>query len=302
MAERQNLYDAVTTRIIGLLEQGVKPWSMPFTAGSPRVPSNIANGTVYRGINTVLLWMTAAEAGYPRHQWLTFKQANGMGARIRKGEKASPVVYVSKREVEDDKGEKRLQTFLKSYSVFNVAQVDNLPAALLIEHALPEDERLHRLDALAKATGITITYGAPAACYRPNRDVVEMPAYGQFRTDDGFAATLCHELAHATGHPDRLNRRFGKRFGDELYATEEVTAEMSSSFMCAHLGFQHEHDSAAYIGHWIKVMKSDSRAVFTVASQASKAADWLLECEHAVTKDTPECERQPAEEELEMAM
>lgn len=291
------LYDAVTTRIIDMLEAGVKPWQTPWATdhGSDigLIPCNATTGRAYHGINILLLWCEAHAKGYPRHGWMTFQQANAMGARIRKGEKACMVVYTNSREVEttNDKGDKELKKvpFLKSYFVFNLAQLDNLPAAYNLPSVAPEgDERLDALKDLVTASGIPVKYGFNKAVYSVASDEVFLPSYGSFASDESFASTLSHELAHATGHPNRLNRKFGKRFGDAEYAFEELVAEMASAFTCARLGFEHERESASYLASWLKVLKADNQAIITAASYASKAADWLHERENVVQPGDPD--------------
>jgi len=292
-AEKMNeLYQSVTDRIVALIEGGTKPWEMPWAPSQGKglclLPANLITARRYSGINTLILWIEAIEKGYPTHGWLTFRQANEKGAKVRKGEKATTVVYVNRREVEEDDGkggkQKKMVGFLKSYSVFNLAQVTGLPDEYT-GTAVPfdEDDSLDRVKAIIKGSNIPVFWGADKAFYNRKTDQIAMPSRASFRDDDACFATLFHEMSHATGNDKRLNRTFGKRFGDKEYAAEEVVAELSSAFLCAALGFQHEHESAAYIGHWVEVMKADNRAIFHAASHASHAADWLLECEHADT-------------------
>lgn len=293
-AEKMNeLYQSVTDRIVALIEGGTKPWEMPWVKNQGKglclLPANLITARRYSGINTLLLWIEAIEKGYPTHGWLTYRQANEKGAKVRKGEKATTVVYVNRREVEEDDGkggkQKKMVGFLKAYHVFNLAQIDGLPAEYVgTDDALPEDERMDRVREIIKGSCVPVFWGADKAFYNRKTDQVALPSYGSFTSDDACAATLFHEMGHATGHAKRLNRTFGKRFGDNEYAAEEVVAELTSAFLCAALGFQHEHDSAAYIGHWVEVMKADNRAIFYAASHASHAADWLLECEQADTQ------------------
>lgn len=311
MAHAQSLYEEVTARIVALLEQGVKPWQQPWKSVSAKghalIPTNAATGRGYTGMNVILLWLEANAKGYPSHGWMTFRQANDLGARVRKGEKSCTVIYTktTEKEVDDGKGGTELKKvpILKTYHVFNLAQLDDLPPAYLAPvQPMPEDERLDGLRNLVRAAGIKVSYGGREACYMPHRDEVRVPAYGDFVSDDAFASVLLHELVHATGHRERLNRTYGKRFGDEAYAAEELVAEMGSAFLCAHLGFEHERESAAYLDSWLKVMKADARAIFTAASYASRAADWLREREHALTgPDDPDQSPARADDDADIA-
>jgi antirestriction protein ArdC len=280
MASQKELYDSVTQRICTLIEQGTKPWQIPWSStaadGVSLMPTNAAAGTMYRGTNTLLLWLTAHERGYPSHQWLTFRQANHLGGKIRKGEHGTQIIYTSRKIIEEEGKEPRTRQILKTYTVFSIHQCDGLPQRFYkTEEPWPFEERLNKLRTMVNATGIKVHYGASQACYRPGPDVVEVPWREAFYEDDGFASTLLHEIAHGSGHKSRLDRQFGKRFGDNAYAAEEIVAEMCSAFLCAEIGYKHEHDSAAYIDHWVKVMKADNRAIITAASYASHAADWI---------------------------
>jgi len=290
MAKTAGLYESVTKRICAQLEQGVKPWERPWKVngaqGVAMVPTNAATGYHYSGMNILLLWDTALERGYPTHGWMTYRQATTLGANVRKGEKAATVIYTKFKPVEaegDEAKPARMIPLLKAYSVFNLAQLENLPVIFSCkEEGLPDEERMDALKRLADTSGVPVKYGGNRACYYPHRDEIHIPPYGSFTSDDAFCATLTHELVHATAHPDRLDRRLGRKFGDHEYAMEELVAELGAAFLCAHLGYQHERESAEYLGHWLTVLREDNRAIFRVASQASRAADWLREREHVV--------------------
>ena len=269
----RDVYQEITNRIIADLEAGEKPWELPWKKsglGGVTLPTNMATGREYNGINTVVLWMQAMAAGYPGHGWMTYKQAQELGANIRKGEKSSPVLYVGFKE--DENNERR--AFARWYHVFNAAQIDGLDSAAG-PVAPPREGRLERCLAIAEASQVPIQYGANSACYYPASDRIDMPAFSQFKGDDHFARTLYHELSHATGSPKRLNRDLQGRFGDDKYAFEELIAEMSSAFLSARTGIDYSNGSAEYIRTWVRRMKEDSRAVFTAASKAAEASDWL---------------------------
>lgn len=288
------LYESVTASIIKELENGVRPWTKGWVSKSGgRIPANASTGRPYSGMNVLLLWMEANAKSYPTHGWMTFKQANDIGARVRKGEKSCTVVYTSFKARDEDKPDAKKVPMLKAYSVFNIAQIDNLPERYTAApQPMPDDVRLDGLRHLVATSGIKVQFGAGKPCYFPSKDIVEMPNFGDFKSHDDFASTLGHELIHATGHKDRLDRKFSAKVFKENYATEELVAELGSAFLCAHLGFSYmEAQSPAYIEGWLKVLKADNRAIFSVASHASQAADWLREREHAVTADTPKVEQ-----------
>lgn len=171
--------------------------------------------------------------------------------------------------------------FLKSYTVFNVEQIDGLPERFQLRPApapIEDISRDERLEAFFKATGADIRHGGGQAFYAVDRDYVQMPPLECFVDATRYYAVLAHEMTHWTRHATRLDRSFGrKRFGDEGYAQEELVAEIGAAFACAELGITPEvrEDHAAYIGSWLKVLKNDKRAIFTAASQAQRAFEFL---------------------------
>jgi antirestriction protein ArdC len=231
-----------------------------------------------------MLWGAAIEKGYSCPLWLTYKQAVELGGQVRKGEKGSLVVYADKftKTGTDDKGaDVEIEIpFIKGYTVFNAEQIDNLPGHFYATMP-PLNTAINRLDCVERFianTKATIQHGGDRAFYSPGRDLVQMPELQTFRDGESYYATLTHEMTHWTRHESRLNRDFGqKRFGDAAYAVEELVAEIGAAFLCADLGITPEtrNDHAAYIASWLHVLKNDKRAIFTAASHAQKAADYL---------------------------
>jgi antirestriction protein ArdC len=285
---KADIYQRITDQIVSELEKGVKPWLQPWHAehASGRITRPLrANGVAYRGINVLVLWSAAMEKGYAAPIWMTFKQANELKASVRKGECGSLVVYADKilrSETDAATGEEaeRAIPFMKGYTVFNVEQIDGLPqhfygAPLPPTHAV---ERIARAEAFFAATGANVVHGGSRACYVPSTDNIHIPCIDFFRDAESYYATRAHETTHWTRHPSRLDRDFGrKRFGDEGYAMEELVAELGSAFLSADLELTPETraDHASYIASWIKVLKNDRRAIFTAASHAQRAADFL---------------------------
>jgi antirestriction protein ArdC len=285
--ERTDLYTRVTDRIVSDLENGVRPWFKPWNAGNTegRITRPLRhNGVAYQGINILLLWGSAMEKGYSANTWVTFKQAQELGANVRKGEHGSMVVYADRfrRTETNDKGEdvEREIPFLKSYTVFNVEQIDGLPERYQVRPA-PAAEKLQLVEEAEQffnATGATFRHGGNQAYYSPAQDAIQLPVPEAFRDAESYAATKAHELTHWTKHQTRLDRDFGRqKFGDEGYAREELVAELGAAFLCADLSITPEirDDHAAYIGSWLKVLKEDKRAIFTAAAHAQRAVDYL---------------------------
>lgn len=285
-APKADVYARITDSIIKDLEQGARPWMKPWAAGNAdgRISRPLRhNGTPYRGMNVLLLWGAAMDGGFQSPQWMTYKQAQELGAQVRKGETGSLVVFADRftKTETNDKGEdtEREIPFMKGYTVFNTEQIDGLPAQYQQAPCpAPQPLELHQAaeDFFAR-TGATVHHGGNRAFYSTVRDFVQMPPPETFRDALSYAAIKAHEFTHWTGHKDRNAREFGKRFGDRAYAFEELVAELGAAFLCADLGLTPEvrEDHAAYLGHWLQVLKDDKRAIFSAAAHAQRAADYL---------------------------
>ena len=284
--EKQDVYSRVTSQIVNTIEQGVSTWRMPWhtTGRFAFSPINVTSKKPYRGINTVCLWAAAQAKGYEQGDWATYAQWQERGAQVRKGEKATTVVFwkfaSDSQESQDGEGEQHANTsrllFTRGYSVFNAAQVDGYtPKA---DSDRPIIERIEQADAFFQRIGASVKHGGNQAFYSPATDHIQMPPMQAFRESVGYYSTLAHEHSHWTAKADRCDRQLGKRFGDNAYAAEELVAELGAAFTCAHLGLSTEprEDHAAYIASWLRVLKADSRAIFTAASKAQQACDWLI--------------------------
>ena len=286
-SERRNVYTRVTDRIVQSLEQGVRPWHQPWTGGltDGRMVRPLRHtGAPYRGINILLLWCAAMERGFASPHWMTYRQASELGAQVRKGERGSLVIYADRFVKKDagangDEAEREIR-FMKGYTVFNVEQIDGLPAHFHAPAAprLDPVQRIDRAEAFIAAVKADIRHGGTCASYSVAEDRVRMPPFEAFRDAESYYATLAHELTHWTRHPSRLDREFGrKKWGDEGYAVEELVAELGAAFLCADLDLTPDvrDDHASYIASWLKVLKNDRRAIFSAAGHAQRAADFL---------------------------
>lgn len=292
----KDVYADITNRIVAEIERGAMPWLKPWKDGvgassaNTVMPRNAVSNRPYSGVNVLCLWSEAIDKGYPTGRWLTFKQAAALGGHVRKGEKGTPIIFVAKltKTKTDASGNDETSTFpmLRTYYVFNAAQCENLPESATACAPLPPAPELDsRFTAFVSATNANIKHGGNKACYMPGIDFVAMPNIAAFNSLDSYKATLNHELVHWTGHGARLDRQFGKRFGDSAYAFEELVAEIGAAFLCASLGVTGELRHAGYVANWLKVLKDDKRAIFTAASAASKAAEYLLAFSSAEDSD-----------------
>ena len=285
---KKDVYEQITNGIVAELEQGVRPWLKPWNAehAAGRVTRPLRfNGTPYQGINVLMLWSEAVAKNFTAPIWMTFKQARELGGHVRKGEKGSLVVHADRiRRTETDEGTgeevEREIPFLKGYTVFCADQIEGLPEQYYAKAAPPIDPvtRIAHAESFFAALRADIRHGGNMAYYSVGDDYVQMPPFESFRDAESYYATLAHECTHWTRHTSRLEREFGrKRWGDEGYAMEELCAELGAAFLSADLDLTPEprEDHAAYIAAWLKVLKNDKRAIFTAASHAQRAVDFL---------------------------
>jgi len=287
-ADRANLYDEITDKIIAELEAGRVPWVQPWGTSAAKaplgLPRNAATSRSYSGINVLILWGAVIEHGFPGQGWLTFRQALSLGGHVRKGERGTTVVYADRFTPEDEKRrafeageEAQAIPFLKRFTVFNTAQCDDLPEDIEATAPPPPPGMIEpQVEALIKATGIDFRIGGNRAFYVPSHDYVQVPPPAAYFEPINWHRTALHELGHASGAEHRLNRNLSGSFGSKLYSVEEITAELISAYSCAALGIVPTVRHADYIGSWLDVLREDNRAIVRAASQASKAADWLL--------------------------
>lgn len=287
--ERADLYTRITDKIVADLEQGVRPWMKPWandTASDGISRPLRYNGEPYSGLNVLLLWSACSARGYTSPTWMTFKQSVELGAAVRKGETGTTVIYASrftKREADGRGGEvERAIPFLKSYTVFNVAQIDGLPDRYLgADKPLAEPfERIAHADQFFRNTGAVIHHGGNQAFYSPGSDFIQMPAFESFKDPQAYVGTLSHECVHWTAHPDRVGRDLSRYSSDKSErAREELIAELGSCFLCADLGIVPEleprPDHASYVASWLTLLEGDRRAIFQAAAHAQRAVAYL---------------------------
>ncbi len=293
------LYQQVTNQIIAQLEKGVAPWKRPWATIGGSFPKNAASGRSYRGMNVLLLWATAETKGFDSNLWGTFRQWKSLGGHVNKGEHGTKIIFwnvVLKDRLDQNTGEEVEEKvfFAREYTVFNLAQCSGIaldrfrtvrPVGNFIDFR-PAEEAI-------AATGADIRHGGNAAFFRTQEDYIQLPVKEAFASPASYYSTALHELSHWTGHESRLNRLDKlARFGDKSYAAEELVAELGEAFLTASLGIPNERtldNAAAYLGHWISLLKTDSKAIFTAASAASAAADLVLSFSQAVeVEEEPE--------------
>lgn len=286
--DRASLYDEITDKIIAELEAGRVPWVQPWGTEAAKaplsMPRNAASARPYSGVNVLILWGAVIERGFSGQSWLTFRQALALGGHVRKGERGTTVVYADRFVPADERRRSRetgeeaqAVPFLKRFTVFNTDQCDGLSADIATTAPMPLPGIIEpQVEALIKATGIDFRIGGNRAFYMPAEDYVQVPPPAAYFEPINWHRTALHELGHASGHPSRLNRDLGGSYGTKKYAFEELIAELCAAFSCASLGIVPTVRHADYIGSWLEVLREDNRAIVRAASQASKAADYLL--------------------------
>lgn len=287
-SDRTSLYAEITARIIAELEAGrlpwVQPWGTPATSAPLGLPRNAATGRAYSGVNVLILWGAVVARGFSGQNWLTFRQSLALGGHVRKGERGTTVVYADRfipdderRRARDAGDEPQAVPFLKRFTVFNCDQCEGLPEGIAVAPPpIPEGLILPRAEALIRASGIKFRIGGTRAFYSPQHDYVQVPPPQAFFEPVNWHRTALHELSHSSGHSERLNRDLSGSFGSRKYAFEELIAEISAAFLCAALGIVPTVRHADYLGAWLDVLRADNHAIVRAASQASKAADYLL--------------------------
>jgi antirestriction protein ArdC len=287
--QRFDIHQHITDQLVSAIERGAGEFRLPWRRRKGNIlrPVNIASKKAYRGVNILTLWATADEKGFSSGVWGTYKQWVEAGAQVREGEKSAYIVFYKEIAVASDgagagRDETDTRLFARATPVFAAEQVEGWTAPV-IDAPATIITPIERAEAFVAAIGATIRHGGSSAFYRPSTDSIQLPPREAFigsptsTAAETYYSTLLHELTHYSGHENRCNRQFGKRFGDQAYAMEELVAELGAAFLCADLGVSDEPrvDHAQYLDHWLTVMEADKKAIFTAASKASEAAAYL---------------------------
>jgi antirestriction protein ArdC len=277
----RDIYESITARFIEQLQKGTVPWQRPWSG-----VQNLVSRKTYRGINSLILGGSEFQSPY----WVSFKQAKDLGGTIRKGEKATPVIYYKLLEKLDDQGNLVLGSnghptripFIRWSNVFNLDQTEGIqpPSQALPQNEIQPIEQAASIVREAKLCPIRET--GFVAAYSPQEDVIRMPAQKTFRSPEAYYQTLFHEMTHATGHATRLDREGitqQVKFGSERYSKEELIAELGASFLANEAGILNKvefENSVAYLASWIERLKNDPKMIFTASSQAQRSTDLIL--------------------------
>ncbi len=307
MAKEQDFYKEVAEKLIDQLQKGTAPWQRPWEAVQGGLPRNPTTGEEYHGGNVINLLMQ----GYQDPRWMTFRQAGEIGARVRKGEHGTRIIYwrfEGKQPVLDEDGKPKLDADGKQIKeevrlerprpfisyVFNAEQIEGLPP-------LEKETPVHSWSPVEKAEELLAKSGAriehrsqSKAYYTPSTDTITLPLKEQFKDQEGYYSTALHELGHWTGHESRLARDIHHPFGSEAYAREELRAEIASMLLSMETGIPNlgMENHAAYVQSWIKVLREDPKEIFRASADAGKIFEYVMKLDR-------EQEQQQGKEEKE---
>lgn len=292
------IYDVVNNRIMELLQQGTVPWRKTWHSES-NYPKNLVSKKEYRGINVFLLGCQQYSSPY----WLTFKQCQDKGGKVRKGEKSTPVIFwkwIDRKNAEEDTDQEESRNgkvpLLRYYNVFNIEQLEGITAPPSPETITNPFTPIESAEQIVSNMPLRpdIQYRGGKCYYSPILDHVGMPPREAFESPEEMYCCLFHELSHATGHAIRVGRKGilePSFFGSHEYSKEELIAEMGAAFLAGHAGIEQKtlENSAAYIAGWLKALKTNWQWLVHAAAQAQKAADYILnrkEVEEDATEDS----------------
>lgn len=284
-------YQTVTNLILEHLERGVVPWRCPWQR-EVGIPRNFHTGKTYNGLNVLLLGLRHMPSPY----WLTYRQTQERGGNVRKGERGAHVIKVGESKslssaedaaLDEPAQQKQKCAFLREYTVFNASQIEGIefPSPLNIPTLNP-NERIEAAEQVVAEMQVppVIQEGmSTVACYNMAKDTVQIPAFSSFESAEAYYLTLFHELVHASGHPNRLNRESlinHDGFGEKVYSQEELVAEMGAAFlgMETHIVSDDHEQSVSYLQSWLDVLrvKEHKRWIIHAASHAAKASSFIL--------------------------
>lgn len=284
-APKIDVFQTVTDKIIKMIEEnGTLPWTKPWSTVD-EFPRNLRTGKIYHGSNVWILSVEALDKGYTEPYWVTFDQAKALKGSVRKGEKSTVCVkwgFAPKKDkVTGEAIPGEMRPFNSPFRVFNVAQCDDLVVPTREEREFVPVVECEEIGTKMEVT-VGIKHGGDRAYYEKVQDFIMLPPRERFVDVPEYYSTRFHEMVHATGHKNRLNRPTlvdAVKFGDQNYSKEELVAEMGAAMVCAATGIENLaslRNSAAYLSGWAQKLKEDKHLFTSAATQAHKAADYIL--------------------------
>lgn len=280
MEKRSKAEIELVKRIIEVMEKGNLAWKELWNSDFVR-PQNPISGTKYSGTNRLNFNAIAIEKEYTDPRFITFNQAKEAGYIMKKGSKGIPCVFFKAEKIEKEKTEEKTEEKIKiirqQYTVFNAECFLNMP-----QFEIKKRDKSETLKNLIASSEVKIKELAQEkAFYNRTTDEITMPLFNSFISDDNAISTLLHEMIHATGSSNRLNREKGGAFGDDKYAREELIAELGSMFVKQDLGIdlslEQLENSSAYLQSWLNTLKKEPQELFAIIKESSKASERIVE-------------------------
>lgn len=291
--------------IIDQLKKGVAPWQRPWKPGQRFLPQNAISGKPYSGGNTVYLAVAGQDRGFADNRWATFRQIKEAGGHVERGQTGAKILFFDRtklsiqkdekgRPARDDQGRpvyqqhEKPRPVIRAYTVFNVEQTRGLDLPPQERNAVPDWKAHETAEALIDGSKVPIRHvPGNVAYYSPKADQIVLPERGQFATPADYYGTALHELSHASGHKDRLDRdtfHQGTKggFGSPGYAREELRAEISAMMTGERIGIGHlprdgHGHGESYVANWIKALENDPREIHRAAGEADRISRYLIE-------------------------
>lgn len=275
----------IVEEIIKNLESGVASasgWEAPWH-GAVTPPRNVVSNIEFSGGNAMWLWFASQMYNYSSNDWATIKQWNSVGGKLKKGSKAGLQFAIRPYiKTDEETGDKYAGGF-SAYPVWNKDQVENLPEKFIDKPEVELEFTANQdIDGFLKSCNIETKHSdTRRAYYRISEDAVHLPETKWFKSTNGYYSTMFHEYIHATGAKHRLDRDgiTQKIRNEDVYAREELVAELGASFLCAKFGIYSERqsDTLSYLKSWIKILKEKPSVLWSASSDAQKAVDYLMQ-------------------------
>lgn len=271
-----NAYDQLTEQLVNMVDSATGEWKPPWRMSGLECHQNAKTRRKYQGMNVLMLWLRQMKNEYSYPLWATLKQWNSIGAKVKKGEKGTCVVFYDQYKKQINGGDDVVSySIAKTHYVYNADQVEG--------YQLPEQpttiahDPLDAIESFIKNTKADIRIQGERAFYMPSQDYIVMPDMGLFKTREHYYSVMFHELTHWTGAKSRLDRQLSGKGMRSEYAYEELIAELGASFLSADFGIINEvkEENAQYLKYWRDAMKQDSKIIFNAAAAATKAVHYM---------------------------
>ncbi len=295
MATAQQTLEQFRTEVVDSMKKYQGQWQRMFGENINAI--NSVTNNRYRGINQLMLSFTSENKEYKNNIWASYKQWQSIGGQVKTGSKGTGIVFYKPSKFRNPKKDETPNTkhglvktqwsVLRASTVFNVDQVDLTNS----EYKIPvvkfgKQYSIKEIDSFIKSTNVTVKHDDVNRCfYVPSKDYINMTPKEFFKDTKDSDATVnyysvfFHELTHATGHKNRLDRK-GKFDNDHTksYAFEELIAETGSVLFGKHFKIEKtvRPNHAQYLNSWIKALQNDYNFLTSAIAQASRAFEYYV--------------------------